>query len=99
MSLESYLAEKRAIKKLVRAEEKRRKYRERHKGGFGNIEGRRGGLKEFLAREAPELLPKYKTLARPQTRPPVSRRRLVARHRVQSRRRRLGGIETSQSPP
>ena len=35
-----------------------------HKGGFGNIEGRRGGLKEFLAKEAPELLPKYKTLAR-----------------------------------
>ena len=35
-----------------------------HKGGFGNIGGRRGGLKDFLAREAPELLPKYKTLAR-----------------------------------
>ena len=34
------------------------------RGGFGNIEGRRGGLKEFLAQEAPELLPKYKTLAR-----------------------------------
>ncbi len=35
-----------------------------HKGGFGNIGGRRGGLKEFLAQKVPELLPKYKTLAR-----------------------------------
>ena len=27
-----------------------------HRGGFGNIGGRRGGLKAFLAENAPELL-------------------------------------------
>ncbi|MCQ2392140.1 MAG: hypothetical protein MJ240_12015 [Kiritimatiellae bacterium] len=36
----------------------------RSRTGGGNIGGRRGGLKEFIAKEAPELLPKYKTLAR-----------------------------------
>lgn len=35
-----------------------------HLGGFGNIAGRKGGLKEFLAKETPELLGKYKSIAR-----------------------------------
>ena len=34
------------------------------KGGFANIAGRAGGLKAFLARETPELLPKYKSISR-----------------------------------
>lgn len=35
-----------------------------HRGGFGNIGGRRGGLKAFLAENAPELLDKYKSISR-----------------------------------
>lgn len=35
-----------------------------HKGGFGNIEGRRGGLKEFIEKEVPDLIPKYKSISR-----------------------------------
>lgn len=33
-------------------------------GGFGKIAGRNGGLKEFIAKNAPELLPKYKSISR-----------------------------------
>jgi len=36
----------------------------RHLGGFGNIAGRKGGLKEWLLREAPELAVKYKSISR-----------------------------------
>lgn len=36
----------------------------RHLGGFGNIAGRRGGLKAWLGREAPELTAKYKSISR-----------------------------------
>ena len=35
-----------------------------HLGGFGKIAGRRGGLKAFLAQETPELVGKYKSIAR-----------------------------------
>lgn len=35
-----------------------------HLGGFGNIAGRKGGLKAFLAQETPELVGKYKSIAR-----------------------------------
>jgi len=35
-----------------------------HKGGFGSIGGRRGGLKAFLEREAPELASRYKSVSR-----------------------------------
>ena len=35
-----------------------------HLGGFGNIAGRKGGLKAFIAREAPELVGKYKSISR-----------------------------------
>jgi len=35
-----------------------------HLGGFGNIAGRRGGLKEFLETEVPELATKYKSISR-----------------------------------
>ena len=35
-----------------------------HQGGFGNIRGRKGGFKDFIMSEAPELAPKYKTLSR-----------------------------------
>ena len=35
-----------------------------HRGGFGNIAGRKGGLKAFIAKETPELFEKYKSIAR-----------------------------------
>lgn len=35
-----------------------------HLGGFGNIAGRKGGLKEFIQLKVPELLPKYKSISR-----------------------------------
>ena len=35
-----------------------------HRGGFGNIGGRKGGLKDFLAHKVPDLLPKYKSISR-----------------------------------
>ena len=35
-----------------------------HRGGFGNIAGRKGGLKAFIAENAPELRGKYKSIAR-----------------------------------
>lgn len=34
------------------------------KGGFGNIEGRKGGLKEYLSKELPDLACKYKSISR-----------------------------------
>lgn len=35
-----------------------------HLGGFGNIAGRKGGLKEYLETHLPELTPKYKSISR-----------------------------------
>ena len=35
-----------------------------HRGGFGNIAGRRGGLKAFIAEKTPELVGKYKSISR-----------------------------------
>lgn len=35
-----------------------------HLGGFGNIAGRKGGLKAYLEEKLPELTPKYKSMSR-----------------------------------
>lgn len=35
-----------------------------HRGGFGNIAGRKGGLKAYLAENLPELVGKYKSMSR-----------------------------------